>query len=92
VHLVARQANGEQLGGSGIEIIFEGARFVLTSAKNIGEFDRVTKEVDPYAEMAAFKKRKGTEYGEELVLSSFATHPNYNGEPECGFDIAVIKV
>ena len=69
VHLVSRQANGEQLGGSGIEIIFEGARFVLTSARNIGAFNRVAKEVEPYAEMAAFKKRKGNEYGERLVLS-----------------------
>ena len=69
VHLVARRANGEQLGGSGIEIIFEGVRFVLTSAKNMGEFNLSAKEVDPYEEMVGFKKRKGNEHGEKLVLS-----------------------
>ena len=69
VHLVARRANGERLGGSGIEIIFEGVRFVLTSAKNMGEFNAGSAEVDPYEEVAAFKKRIGNKYGERLVLS-----------------------
>jgi len=92
VHLVARRANGEQLGGSGIEIVFEGARFVLTSATNMGKSNAGSAEVDPYEEVAAFKKRIGNEYGERLVLSGFAIHPNYDGSSGCGFDIAVIKV
>jgi len=69
VHLVARRANGEQLGGSGIEIVFEGARFVLTSATNMGKSNAGSAEVDPYEEVAAFKKRIGNKYGERLVLS-----------------------
>ena len=96
VHLVARAPNGEQLGGSGLEIEYLGAKFVITSAQNVAikSMRRSDQPMRPRNNLTGFKKRMGVNNKYEWLLEfkHVATHPLYDGKSSCGFDIAVMKV
>ena len=59
VHLTSRDIDGEVLGGSGLEVIYGNARFIITSAANVIVVSLESETPTARTNLTGFKKRMG---------------------------------
>ena len=79
--------------GTGIYLRQGNKEYLLTSASNVVAKSPKTKKLVDNKMCNAFVMRKGKDvYYTLLQLSTAHIHPLYTGDPESGFDIAIVKI
>jgi len=95
--LTATVTNGKTGVGSCTEVLgaMEAARHFLTCAHNLVDYSVRSGRVIPYTDSFIHKSRQGEKRSRIIFQANnkkYRIHPNYNGHPDCGFDIGIIPV
>jgi len=91
--LKASLPNGKSAVGSCLRIGLLGKQYVLTCAHNLTSWSSFHNCFVDHSEGYAYCSRFGEnkwQYLAELNMEHVKVHPNYDGNPACGFDIGVV--
>jgi len=93
--LVAFLPNGKQAVGSCTHIVLNTKNYIMTCAHNVTTLssfrDCFVNHTDGRVYGARFGKNKWRKLF-EVDMENIKVHPNYDGDPACGFDFAVAPV
>jgi len=94
--LTAKVSNGKKGVGS-CTAVYDGEKgeHFLTCAHNLVDISVRSGRVVPYTDSFIYKARQGEKRSRVTYQGNnkkCRVHPNYNGQPDCGFDIGVIPV
>jgi len=95
--LTAKVSNGKKGVGSctAVEVTQERAKQFLTCAHNLVDYSSRSGRLRPYTDSFIYKARQGEKRSRAIfqaINKECRVHPNYNGQPDCGFDIGIIPI
>jgi len=95
--LTAKVSDGKKGVGSCTEVLgaMKGERHFLTCAHNLVDYSVRSGRILPYSDSMIYKARQGEKRSRVIFQANnkkCRVHPDYNGQPDCGFDIGIIPV
>lgn len=87
------KSNQGKAAGSGTLISRNGKDYIITAAHNLVRVDPLNKDWLLNTDMYAYRARKGEQaYSKKFRITDVRIHSKYDGQPCCGFDIAIGKL